>query len=263
MNKFLKPLLYSNKFKRIMYEIELNKEILPDGVGIETSSYCNRKCGYCPNSNVKRQQGDMEENIFYKIIDELAEIKFTGLVSPEFFNEPLLDKRLLDFIKYTRLRLPKSEILLFTNGDYLNFEMFSALIDAGVTKFRVSEHSSTQGETIKNTLQKAQTTGLIQYIDYVVFHNNPRLLMNRGGLVNVPVLNKRPWCNYVNNMAINWKGDATICCQDYLGEYIFGSIKHESVVDIWNKPFYKETRTKVSCGLFELEICKRCKGVRS
>jgi MoaA/NifB/PqqE/SkfB family radical SAM enzyme len=67
-------------------------------VEIETRSVCNLRCNYCPNSISERgllkncQQ--MPEALFFHIIDELSEIRFSGEVYPHFFNEPLLDERL-------------------------------------------------------------------------------------------------------------------------------------------------------------------------
>ena len=48
----------------------------------------------------------MDEKLYYKIIDELAELNYRGRVSPYLMNESLLDSRLEKFITYTREKLP-------------------------------------------------------------------------------------------------------------------------------------------------------------
>lgn len=68
-------------------------------IEIETITECNRKCVYCPNYQYDRGKHLMSEKCYKKIIDELAGIGFRGRVSPHFYGEPLLDKRLPDLIK--------------------------------------------------------------------------------------------------------------------------------------------------------------------
>lgn len=51
-------------------------------VEIEINSQCNRKCSYCPNSFMKRkEQGEMESKVFYKLLESLRKIKFDGRIS--------------------------------------------------------------------------------------------------------------------------------------------------------------------------------------
>jgi hypothetical protein len=55
------------------------------------------------------------------------------------------------------------------------------------------------------------------------------------------------------NVAINVKleGDMRICCNDYNSKIIFGNIKDERIIDIWNNEEYKTIRTKLLSGYFE------------
>lgn len=263
MNRFLKRLLYLDFFRSKLINIELRKNDIFQTIGIETSSECNRKCSYCPNSNIGRPQGIMAESLFYKIIDELSNIKYSGTISPGFYNEVLLDHRMLDFTKYIREKVPKSKIIFYTNGDFLSYELLHKFINAGVNIFRIAEHSKQPGQIIQNTLAKVRLDGrfIEKHIDYVKFYGHSELLMNRGGLVNrVENTNISPWCDYVNTyMNIDWQGNVVLCCNDYLSSYVLGDVNNESLIDIWNKPANKVLRTKISCGIFEYDICKKCK----
>ena len=94
----------------------------PTSVAIETNAYCNRKCPYCPNSKYNLRSSrdvNMHEELFCKIIDELAELNYYRTIYFNIYNEPLTDKRLPRLVEYTRYKLPKTTIDIYTNGDYL------------------------------------------------------------------------------------------------------------------------------------------------
>lgn len=49
-------------------------------VEIETFSFCNRQCWFCPNSIIDRHTDniEMQENLYLHILEELAQIKWGG-----------------------------------------------------------------------------------------------------------------------------------------------------------------------------------------
>ena len=67
-------------------------------VSFEISTYCNRKCWYCPNKDNETPKEFMDFEIFKKAIDELKNIKYSGSISYNFYGEPLFDDRLETFI---------------------------------------------------------------------------------------------------------------------------------------------------------------------
>ena len=131
----------NNIFRRIALATEAGRKAslarqkrknpLFEAVEIETTTVCNRTCSYCPNSAIKRPAGNMDEALFRSIIDSLKEMDFSGRVSPHFYGEPLVDRRILKFIAYTREKLPKAFIKLFTNGDLLTYDLFLKLLESG------------------------------------------------------------------------------------------------------------------------------------
>ena len=61
------------------------------GIEIEINHDCNRACAYCPNSSLKRKnQGQMSERLFLRLLGQLKEIGYRGRISYHFYNEPLL-----------------------------------------------------------------------------------------------------------------------------------------------------------------------------
>lgn len=101
---------------------------------IEVNSKCNRKCWFCTNSIL----GDIPDNenmtdeVFDKILGELAEIDYDKEVWLSFFNEPLLCTKLIERIRKIKSSLPKCYIYMFSNGDYLTKESLAQLADAGL-----------------------------------------------------------------------------------------------------------------------------------
>lgn len=100
-----------------MTEVPLFHEI-----EIETINRCNGGCSFCPVNvqNDIRTEKLMDENLFYKIINELKEIRYAGRIALFSNNEPLLDKRIVVFSRYVRENLPNAQIHLFTNGTLLS-----------------------------------------------------------------------------------------------------------------------------------------------
>lgn len=93
-------------------------------ISIETSSFCNRKCVFCPVSTGRRDPEAtggtikyMDMGLYAKIVNELGSYGFKGVAQMFLLNEPLLDKRLADMTKMLKDACPKSSTYLSTNGD--------------------------------------------------------------------------------------------------------------------------------------------------
>jgi len=92
-------------------------------ISIETSSFCNRKCVFCPVSTGRRDPEAtggikyMEMGLYSKIVAELGSYGFKGVAQMFLLNEPLLDKRLGEMTKMMKDACPKSSTYLSTNGD--------------------------------------------------------------------------------------------------------------------------------------------------
>ncbi len=108
---------------------------------IQTQTGCNARCIFCPNKYLynKIEKGKMSDELFRKIIDEIAEHDGVERVSLYLMNEPTLDKTLPEKVAYARSKLKKeTEIAIDTNGSGLTQEMIEGLIDAGLDRLLVS-----------------------------------------------------------------------------------------------------------------------------
>lgn len=106
----------------------------PTHIDIETTNKCNLRCVMCPHSfpteEFKKSLTSLDGNIVYKIIDEGAE-KGLNSIKMFFRGEPLVDKRIVDFIKYAKER-GITEISINTNGQLLSEELSYRLIKSGL-----------------------------------------------------------------------------------------------------------------------------------
>lgn len=127
---------YKSLFEKIenkRYQKILTKKFL-NFVEIEVFSFCNRTCWFCPNSKIDRhgQNIFMPEDTYLKILKDLKEIKYDGLVTFSRYNEPLADKIILTRIAQARKYLPNAFLSTNTNGDYLTKEYIEKLVESGL-----------------------------------------------------------------------------------------------------------------------------------
>jgi len=240
----------------------LSVQQLFNEVQIEINTSCSRRCSCCPNSIFDRSLIQNEKlisvELFHKIIDELAEIGFSGIISPHFFGEPLLDKRLVDLMDYVRKRLPRAEIVVYTNGDYLTFEKYMELVRVGVDVLFVTQHDRTMPAGIKDLYSQFESSGSLPvHLSYQVFDESTSLF-NTGGLVDVSIRRPLPDCLLRPNFVIDYEGNVKLCCMDYLGSITLGNVKDNKLLDIWFSECFRNIRKDLLKMDFRLPICKRC-----
>lgn len=113
-----------------------------DYVEVELFSYCNRKCGFCPNATMPQRQDKagnrfMPEELYLRILDDLASIDYRGKVQFGRYNEPFAERIILDRIRQARERLPKAYLYSHTNSDFLTPGYLSEIRDAGLNEVAV------------------------------------------------------------------------------------------------------------------------------
>ncbi|MBF0301235.1 MAG: hypothetical protein HQK51_21180, partial [Oligoflexia bacterium] len=106
----------------------------PIHLDIEASSRCNLRCTFCDKLPLltKKQLGDIDYNLFCKIIDEGA-AKGLQSLKLSYRGEPLLHKKIIDMVKYAKIR-GVLDIYFNTNGMLLNEDVSLKLIKAGLNR---------------------------------------------------------------------------------------------------------------------------------
>jgi radical SAM family protein len=111
---------------------------------IETSSQCNRRCPYCPNSGVDRQKSNnfLDFGIYSKLVSELAEIAYDGTVNFVGNNEFFLHRENRRYVELAHRALPRAVFKLYSNGDYVTPDDIAWAASAGVRLLHVTLHSA-------------------------------------------------------------------------------------------------------------------------
>ena len=234
-------------------------------VEIETITTCNRRCSYCPNSKYDRGLVEnkqlMDENLFKKVIDDLSAMGFKGRLSPHFYGEPLLDKRLPSLLTYAKNKIPALHIHLFTNGDCLTVKNYEKLLQAGVSKITITQHGDEMPRGVKKVFEYRNKNGNGN-IDIVYNKSEDLNLYNRGGLVEANPKYQRSKCfNPTEEVIIDYQGNVILCCNDYLGSINFGNLKNNSFAEIWRNESFSRIRRELRKGIFQLNICRECVGL--
>jgi len=229
-------------------------------VEIETNSDCNRKCRICPRHKHEREVGFMPDELYSRLLDQLASMRFRGRLSPVFYNEPLMDERIFRLMRQAKTKLPGCNIVVFTNGSLLTGDNIQELVESGVDTLLVSQYEGNlradarrYAEAIRDLPERFG-----KHLRYRTLGDQD-FLSSSGGLVRVqkPVTKTR--CMQASlSCVVDFHGDVVLCCNDYNGSHVFGNVGEEHILDIWNKPGFRKLRQELRHGDFQLEICKSC-----
>ncbi len=108
----------------------MDKLSFPNRVTVELTNDCNVSCTFCNRQKIAMDIGYMDEKLFYKIVDEMAEHLPIKMV-PFFRGEPLMHPKIIPFIKYAKQK-GIGPIQMASNALLLDEKMQDAIIDAGI-----------------------------------------------------------------------------------------------------------------------------------
>ena len=134
--------------------VELGKQLplkSPFALHIFPSFYCNFKCNYCLHSLSQEELNKkgfcrqmMEFSVYQKAIDDatqfgqkLKTIIFAG------HGEPLMHQKIVEMVAYAEQKGVAERTEIVTNASLLTNELSDGLIDAGLTRLRISIQGTT------------------------------------------------------------------------------------------------------------------------
>ena len=234
-------------------------------IAIETRTDCDLRCEFCPQSTQPRPKQIMSEDLFKKIIDDLATIDYVGQIAPVVNNEPLLDDRIFRLISYARQRCPFSSLLLITNGRRLSVDTVKDLFAAGLDILAINDYRKDRAENpvrlSDNISQIAKELSDYDYKISIICRSSVGTLTNRAGNItgrNVKLPLRQFCVRPFFEMVIQPEGKAVLCCQDYRYEETVGDARISSVADIWFNEKYRRIRAE----LYERDrtgkLCEKC-----
>lgn len=283
--------------RKIEGQFKLGKlEAFPRQLAIETVSDCNAKCIMCPSVSRTRQKGVMSLEVHSMIVDKVAEcgapissITHAGL------GEPLLDKTLVDKIKYEKRVFKKAQVIVYTNASLLDEKKGRELISAGLDVLSISLNAFTKEtyETVMNLPYERTYNNILKFLELIKstdspvkvhvslipteFHSEKEIkdfrhywagrvdavivppLIGWGGFININKKSKWP-CRYIwESLVIDWNAMVKMCCEDYDTQYPLGNLKTQSPMEIYNSLRMQKQRKDQMNGNFQWPvICQNC-----
>lgn len=241
-----------------------------ESILFETRTLCNGKCSFCASSiryrdkPWARKDTLMPETTFKKVLSQLHKINYKGRIALFINNEPLLDKRLIKFIKLARKACPDSYIQIATNGLLLNNRLGKALMESGLSGLSIDNYSDEF--ILKDNVKKFLKSVAPKYpkvkIKYFI-RRETETLTNRAGSnpVGIPV-NKamKAVCYHpFRQFNITTNGDVSLCCWDLFFKEVMGNVNKEKILDIWNGKKFVKIRTELLKGHRKVSsVCKKC-----
>ncbi len=243
------------------------REKRPLFIHLETINRCNGTCSFCPcNKNEdKRKLKIMSDELFHKIIDDLQEHDYSGILMLNANCEPFLDQRMPELIIEATSKLPKAQHILFSNGTLITEQILEKI--AGKLDILY----------INNYAENYELTESSKRIyDYVVSHREKfgkmkvqiefryanEVLTNKGGMApnkrNERKIYTNPCPNPYTETVIYPDGVVGLCCNDNYEKTNFGNVSEESIFDIFNNQKLNDVREKMRHGRNGYEFCKYC-----
>ncbi|MCX6557904.1 MAG: radical SAM protein [Candidatus Aminicenantes bacterium] len=228
-------------------------------IQIEPTNRCNMKCSMCPvNNGMVRPRGDMDFDLFKKIVDENPSIGFYLLMN---WGEPLLHPKIFDMVRYIRSKGGRP--FFTTNGVLLTEQAMREVMESGLDRLTISldgmgkTYEQIRGrpyaeikERVKKLLQLRDSFESPMGIDVnlVVFDETEsdvdafikewRPLVDRVQIQpKIEFSGKRktrckePWRG---NIIVLWDGTVVPCCVDYEGKLALGNVREKSLKEIVN-----------------------------
>ena len=172
---------YYNQYCKYLYD---NGNTRIRHISIETLNRCNGSCDFCPANvkNEKRSFLKMDDKLFRRIIDELAEMEYDGGIELFGNNEPLIDDRIVELYRYIEKKLPRAFSHIYTNGILLNINLFLELID--IVDFMLIDNYNERlqlGENIKGVIDYCEKHPQIAKKIHIDIINPHAIRSTRGG----------------------------------------------------------------------------------
>lgn len=138
-------------------------------VMIDTTTRCNLACAHCPNSVLAEDQswlGDMDFDLYKKIIDEVAAERPEAVVRPFDGGEPLMHKQMEEMIRYAKEKGIR-KVAFTTNGLLFTEKRARAILEAGIDEIEFSIDAVTP-ETYLKIRKSEHFDRLIENIERVL-----------------------------------------------------------------------------------------------
>ena len=237
------------------------------------SGLCNRKCVFCPRANPEVYPNVNEHipiALYEKIMKELAEVDYDGMILYSAFGEPLLYKNIEVVLELSKRHCPKVHIETVTDGDFVTPEKLRSLFAAGLDTLLISMYDGPE--------QEEQFQEIIDQVDLgdsqVILRKRwlpPEehygiTLNNRAGMIELPEIGivplkeplKRPCFYPFYQVLVDYDGAVLLCPHDWRKKLIVGNLNDRTIHDLWDSRVMRRLRKNLANSDRNFAPCNEC-----
>lgn len=201
-------------------------------MGFELNNRCNYSAIHpkCPN-NALAEPISLSALKVYETIDLFSfytNMEYCGEIYFSIYNEPLLDPRFFLFLSYARKNLPKSSIILFSNGWGVDVNIIEEALEFGVNRIAISAYNSNELNRFNEL--KIKFNSVLDILYYPNGNNSLddriNIYSDKGNYNGIPCY--MPTIYYF----LSCTGDIKLCQLDYLNKYSLGNVYNTSIQEI-------------------------------
>ncbi|MFI5361382.1 MAG: radical SAM protein [Elusimicrobiota bacterium] len=234
-------------------------------IEIETINRCNAACSFCPVSrgHDERTYRLMDQELFVSIVGQLKELAYCGSVGLFSNNEPLLDKRIVDFARLAKESLPGAHIFLMTNGLLLTTDLLDSLMPH-LDELHIDNYDDRLMLTEPAEKIRAYCVERDSYRDKVriSLRKNTEVLTSKGGQApnkrRSPIPIRSSCLLPFKQLVVRPDGKISLCCNDAYGKTTMGDLTKDRIVDAWNGEAFWTARRLLARGRRNIPICAGC-----
>lgn len=166
----------------------IKRKNFPSVIQVQTTSSCNARCTCCPHNIIMKELPVrvMPDSLFHKIIDECSGHGMEK-VSLYLFNEPLLDAKIIERLKYSKAKLPGSKLQISTNVSLLTKNRAGELANIVDYIYLSIQGGISNRQRYEETMHLDYDTMLRNVTDFIelIKNNNYKLKLNNVAINNV------------------------------------------------------------------------------
>ncbi len=268
----------------------------PRYLQLETVTKCNARCPFCPQNEIVRDPARMPDEVWKKIIDDTRGWGMT--YRPFLTNEPFVDNRQVEIVRYIKENDPTAKVEFNTNGELVTEKLAIDLLEAGVDimRFSIDGFSPETYEPSRVGLSYDKVVArVLHFLDMWDQGGYRDQIFTELRMIEVPenihevsayrdfwaprcsevLITKmyqwpwtgqkpedavlKPCLKILDEMFFYTNGNATICCWDVHERAVIGNVVEQSVEDIWLGHLASQLRSTLDDGRRDLiTLCSRC-----
>ena len=178
-----------------------------------------------------------------QINKRLVECDYNQAITIAGFGEPLLHKNIHTIVYTITQNISPTSVTLITNGDRLTRPIADKLVEAGITKFKISMYDKDDEEYFTGLLKGYELqcmhyyTGVYSEVNRVEMFSHP-LTYNWTRPCNLP--------SY--KLFLDWNGIGILCSNDWNKTVQIGNVFDHTLEEIWNSDTMVKYREMLTTG---------------